>query len=63
MPIFIAILQIVLFLAVYKEEPIAYSIGMERYEEAERLMRRVYKFTEDQNAEEFDELIKSEFNF
>ena len=47
MPIFIAILQIVLFLCVYKEEPIAYAIGMERYDEAERLMRRVYKASED----------------
>ena len=43
MPIFIAIIQIVLFLFVFKEEPIAYSIGMERYDEAEKLMRRVYK--------------------
>ena len=42
-PILIAIIQITLFLFIFKEEPIAYSIAMGRDDEAKRLMRRVYK--------------------
>ena len=63
MPILIAIIQILLFVCVFKEEPIAYAIGMERNEEAQRLMRRVYKKAEDQSDEEFEALVSSQFNF
>ena len=43
MPIFIAIVQILLFVFIYREEPIAYCISLGRDNEAKRLMHRLYK--------------------
>jgi ABC-type sulfate transport system permease subunit len=42
MPGVFAIVQLTLFLFIFREEPINYCIGNERDEEALRLIRRVY---------------------
>ncbi len=44
-PIIVAIMQQLLFLIVYREEPIGYCITAGREEEAKKLMRRIYKKT------------------
>ena len=43
MPSIIAFIQIVLFLFIFKQEPITFCIGNDRNEEAKVLMKKVYK--------------------
>ena len=52
MPIAIAVVQILLFLFIFREEPVAYCIAMGKDEEAKKMMSRVYK-----KQDNFDQLI------
>ena len=56
-PIFIGILQIVLFHFFFKQEPTVYCISMGRDDEAKTMMHRVYKKADNQNDQEFEALI------
>ena len=53
-PIVVAVIQIILFLFFFREEPIDYCIGAERTDEALRLMKKVYIKQADQSDEDFD---------
>ena len=52
MPIAIAVIQILLFLTAFREEPVAYCVSLGKEDEAKKLMRRVYK-----EQANFDDLI------
>lgn len=54
MPAVIAIIQILLFLFVFKEEPVAFNIAEGKEAEAKALLKRIYK---SKDVADFDRLI------
>ena len=55
-PALLAIAQILLFLLVFKHEPVAYNVALRNEEDAKALLRKVYKKTDN-----FDALINTEY--
>ena len=57
-PALVAIIQILLFLLVVREEPVAFSIAAGREEEAKAFLRKIYKSS---NVDNFEALIDKEY--
>lgn len=57
MPCLIAVVQIVLFLTVFKQEPIGFCIANDREDEAKVLMKRIYWHPDGVVEDDFDQLI------
>ena len=61
MPSVIALTQMLLFLFIFKEEPIDFCIGNERLDEAKVLMKKVYLKPKGMEEDVFDKLIEESF--
>ena len=61
LPCIIALSQILLFVLVFKEEPIRYCVANDRETEAKAFMRKVYKKEVDMSEEEFEKLIDEQY--
>ena len=57
-PALVAIVQILLFLLVLREEPVAFSIADGREEEAKALLRKIYKSS---NVDDFEASIDEQY--
>ena len=60
MPAVIAIIQILLFLFVFKEEPVAFNIAEGKEAEAKALLKRIYK---SKDVADFDRLIDEQCEY
>ena len=61
LPCVIALAQIILFLFVFKQEPIRFCVANDREAEAKAFMRKVYKKEQDMSDEVFEQLIGEQY--
>ena len=57
MPSIIALTQIVLFLFIFKQEPLDFCIGNQRLGEAKVMLKKVYKKAPDMDEEKYEKII------
>ena len=63
MPAVIGIIELLLIMLVFKQEPIAYCIMMGYEEQGKKHMHRVYRKADPDSAETIDELLELQYNF
>ena len=60
-PCIIAATQIILFLTVFRQEPIGYCIANEKENEAKDFMKRIYKTPKEATDEKITQMIDAQY--